>query len=1022
MLLALLLTLGALVPVSAVQAQSGDRPAAVRIDVASGKGESTVYWSEPNDASITKWQYRTAWQPSGLGTGAKTAWTDVPNSYARTYKHTVPSPASTGNLYFEVRAVNANGAGPASNELGDPIATKIVTLSTSSPTVTEGNDDVTNVAVTVTLSEAAGTGGEEVEIDFRHPISTASGTDTHQYGRALRTCDNKVATDDVCGAASVTVAEGETTATYQLGVVGDTRDEGDETVYLKPYASSSFSHPMLRLVIIDDDGIAATATPGPPTDTPVPATDTPVPATDTPVPMPATPSGPVPAHTPGLDMGSGSGEVTFYWRYPVDPLDVTKWQYQYAVTKSAPGSVRGPWSAWTDVPDSYAYSYAYTLTGLTNGDRIHGKVRAVNANGAGRESVERSITPQAKRITLSTASTQIVEGDSGTQNVPITVELSQAAPVGGLRVSINNMAVSLARRANSCGSVSASVHDFCGPTTVTVPANTTSATYTLTILGDTRNENDETIYLRAGRSGWASGGIRLVIADNEGGTATATPARSDITLTPATDTPAPATATHTHTNTPEPATDTPEPATATNTHTNTPEPATDTPVPATDTPVPATATNTHTNTPVPATDTPVPATDTPVPATATDTPDPGTPDKPTGIDVGAGSGWAVVYWQDPNDPSITKWQYRRSISGGTWSDWRDVGDADASKNRYVQTGLSNGFLISFQVRAVNANGAGPASEAKSITPRADRVTLATTSTSITEGDSGLKSVSITVTLSKAATGDGVSVSIENMETSTAQWKTSCNGRSTLVDACGPANVVVESGQTAATYTLSIVGDTRDEDDETVYLRANASGWAQGTIRLVITDDDGDTATDTPVPPTATHTHTHTPVPPTATPVPPTATHTHTHTPVPPTATPVPATATHTHTHTPVPATHTPVPPTATPVPATATHTHTHTPVPATDTPVPPTATPVPATATGTLTPSATPLPATATHTPTHTPTGTRSSVAIPLFQPTNTTTAVPTRIRLYERRSQDGYTPVPTTTPVIQCPAPRHWP
>ncbi len=1000
MLLALLLTLGALVPVSAVQAQSGDRPAAVRIDVGGGNGEATVYWSEPDwskskNTSITKWQYRTSWEPSGAsGAGPKTAWTDIPNSYARTYKHTVTGPGGDGTLYFEVRAVNANGAGPASNDLGDKIDPDTVTLSTSAPTVTEGNNGVTNVAVTVTLSKPAAR-DEEVEIDFRHPISTASGTTTGSYGRSLRTCAEKVATDDVCGAASVTVAKGETTATYQLGVVGDTRDEGDETVYLKPYVDSDWSHPIMRLVIVDNDGTAATATPAPPTDTP----------------MPATPSGPVPAHRPGLDMGSGSGEVTFYWRYPVYPPDVTKWQYQYAVTKSAPGSVRGPWSAWTDVPDSYAYSYAYTLTGLTNGDTIHGQVRAVNANGAGQESVERSTIPEAKRITLSAASTRIVEGNGGTvKNVPITVSLSQAAPGGGLRVGINHMTVSTAQRAIPCASLTTSGRDFCGPTTVTVPAGQTSATYTLSILSDTTDENDETVYLKAVANNWARGAIRLVIADDEGGTATATPARGAV---PATDTPAPATATHTHTHTPVPATDTPVPATATPVPatdtpapaTATPVPATDTPVPATDTPVPATDTPVPaTDTPAPATDTPVPATDTPVPATATDTPDPGTPDKPTGIDVGAGSGWAVVYWQDPNDPSITKWQYRRSISGGTWSDWRDVGDADASKNRYVQTGLSNGFLISFQVRAVNANGAGPASEAKSITPRADRVTLATTSTSITEGDSGLKSVSITVTLSKAATGDGVSVSIENMETSTAQWKTSCNGRSTLVDACGAANVVVESGQTTATYTLSIVGDTRDEDDETVYLRANASGWAQGTRRLVITDDDGDTATDTPVPPTATHTHTHTPVPPTATSVPPTATHTHTHT---------------------------PVPPTATPVPATATHTHTHTPVPATDTPVPPTATPVPATATGTLTPSATPLPATATHTPTHTPvpatathtpTGTRSSVAIPLFQPTATTTAVPTRIRLYERRSNDGYTPVPTTTPLVQCPAPRRMP
>ncbi len=845
-LLALLLTLGALVPVSAVQAQSGPRPAAVTIDVGADNRAATVYWTEPNDDSIIKWQYRTSWAPSGLRSGPKTAWTDIPNSYARTYKHTVPGPGGTGELYFEVRAVNANGAGPTSNVLGDEIEADTVTLSTSSPTVTEGNNDViTNVAVTVTLSKPAER-DEEVEFDFRHAISTASGTTT---GRALRACDSTAATDDVCGPPSVTVAKGETTATFQLGVVGDTRDEGDETVYLKPYVDSSFAHAILRLVIIDNDGTAATATPAPaPTDTPVPPTNTPG-------------SGPVP-DKPSMDVGSGNGEATLYWRYRSDPPNVTKWQYRYVASDSPTRPSTLDTATWTDVPDAYAYTYSHTVTGLTNGTSYWFEMRAVNNNGNSPISTARRTIPEAKRITLSAASTRIVEGNGGTvKNVPITVMLSEAAPGGGLRVGINWMDISTASRAGSCASLTTSGRDVCAPTTVTVPANATSATYTLSILSDTTDENDETIYLKALANGWSRGVIRLVIADDEGGTATATPARGAITQ-PATDTPAPPTATHTHTHTPAPATDThtPEPTTTTHTHTNTPAPATDTPAPAT-------------NTPVPPTDTPGTS---PVPL------------RP-GIDMGSGDGEVNIYWRYPfAPPNVTKWQYQYAVDSGSgrgdYGPWTDVPDSYAYSYSYTLTGLTNGDTVYVKVRGVNANGAGAESVERSSVPEASLITLSTASTLITEGNSGLTSVPITVSLSAPAPAGGLRIDINNMAVSTARAKPLCSDRNSLHDACGPTSVTVRAGETSATYTLSIVGDTRHENYETVYLKAVANGWSQGSLRLVIADNTGGTATATPA-------RSSTLEPATDTPIPPTATHAHTH---------IPALVTATHTNTPVP--------------------------------------------------------------------------------------------------------------------------
>ncbi len=74
--------------------------------MSSSSGQATIYWKEPNDASITKWPYR--YKTSGnYG-----AWADVPNAYARTYRHTVTGLNTYGTLYFTVRAVNARATPP----------------------------------------------------------------------------------------------------------------------------------------------------------------------------------------------------------------------------------------------------------------------------------------------------------------------------------------------------------------------------------------------------------------------------------------------------------------------------------------------------------------------------------------------------------------------------------------------------------------------------------------------------------------------------------------------------------------------------------------------------------------------------------------------------------------------------------------------------------------------------------------------------------------------------------------------
>ena len=227
------------------------------------------------------------------------------------------------------------------------------------------------------------------------------------------------------------------------------------------------------------------------------------------------------------------------------------------------------------------------------------------------------------------------------------------------------------------------------------------------------------------------------------------------------------------------------------------------------------------------------------------------------------------------------------------------------------------------------------------------ITLSADSTMITEGDSTRKSVSITTTLSEPAPSNFAvllttsgSATIENGNLGVV----SC---SAPTDACVATNYPVTAGSTQYTAAIvSIVGDTRNEGNETVVItaRGGTSGsttpdpsWQAGTITLTIVDNDGPATSPTTASTPNTNTPTHTPIPDTNTP---------THTPIPDTNTP---------THTPIPDTNTPTP--------TKTNTPTSTKTPTLTGSPAPSATPTP---TKTPTPTGSPAPS-ATPTPTSTP-------------------------------------------------------
>ncbi len=128
---------------------------------------------------------------------------------------------------------------------------------------------------------------------------------------------------------------------------------------------------------------------------------------------------------------------------------------------------------------------------------------------------------------------------------------------------------------------------------------------------------------------------------------------------------------------------------------------------------------------------------------------------------------------------------------------------------------------------------------------AKTITLSAASTSIAEGDSGTKEVTITVTLGEPAPAGGLQI-YESYDPSGSTALLAGYGQescTTAVDACYPAVEYhdVAAGATMTSFVLGIVGDTEEESDETILVTAKTqpeSDWTSGTLTITITDDDG----------------------------------------------------------------------------------------------------------------------------------------------------------------------------------------
>ncbi len=299
-------------PASATPAAVPGKP--TNFTATAGDGQVTLSASaSANGSPITKWQYQQATSASGLGSAP---WNDISQT-GGTLGHTVDGLTNGTTYHFQVRAVNAVGAGPASDsESATPWSEPIVDPNF---TATAGDGQVT-------LSAIASANGSPITKWQYQQATTASGLSSASWNDINQTG----------GSLSYTVDGLTNGTTYHFRVRA-----------LNAVGAGPASNPAS-----------------------------------------ATPAG-VPGEPTNFAATAGDGQVTLSASTSANGSPITKWQYQQATSASSLGS-----APWNDISQTGG-TLGHTVDGLTNGTTYHFQVRAVNAVGDGPASDPASAMPVA---------------------------------------------------------------------------------------------------------------------------------------------------------------------------------------------------------------------------------------------------------------------------------------------------------------------------------------------------------------------------------------------------------------------------------------------------------------------------------------------------------------------------------------------------------------------------------------------------------------------------------------------------
>ena len=96
------------------------------------------------------------------------------------------------------------------------------------------------------------------------------------------------------------------------------------------------------------------------------------------------------------------------------------------------------------------------------------------------------------------------------------------------------------------------------------------------------------------------------------------------------------------------------------------------------------------------------------------------PARPAGFAATPQNGQVWLTWDDPENDSITRWEYWTRKGSDTAEGWKAVPGSDVGTTSYLVTDLDNGQVYRFRLRAVNLAGTSDNTGLQAATPNTDR--------------------------------------------------------------------------------------------------------------------------------------------------------------------------------------------------------------------------------------------------------------------------------------------------------------
>ena len=807
------------------------------LSAAAGSEQVTLSWDNPNDTSITKYQYR-----QKIVTGDYGSWTDIPNSDKDTTTHTVIGLTNGTEYTLAVRAVNENEPG---NSLPAEATAKPLWPAPTGLVAVPDNERVAlqwaaldgiylyRIVVQVTGTEAVIKSQDVSHLPGDTPYDDVSGlTNGTNYSFTVGALDNTGITAVISSAtATVTATPNQDLPAAPAGlsatpgnqqVALSWNDPNDITItgYEVRIGDGSFArvpsfwetteHTVtglangtayilaLRAVNNSGNGVAATVT-------------------ATPIALPVAPA------NFDATRGSDGGEVTLIWD---DPDNDTITGYQYRRKKGS-----GEFRDWVDISDSdisaneTANTLTHTVTGLSNGRVYTFELWAVNISGYSAVSSDTATplwpapanlaaTPDHERVHLEW------DGVSGARNYTLTTTngvnwssfIAFSEPPSKVDDSVglgnnpltNGTEYTFTVWATNAGGTQTSVKAIVTATpaeqnlpTAPIISSVTPGDQQVTLSWD---DPDNITIIKYQ--------VRWKDSDDSNYTAWANIINPNLYATP----PTPPT-TYTATGLTNGTTYTFEVRAGNGTGEGAASSVDATPI--------------------------------------------AIPNAPENLSAAAGSEQVTLSWDNPNDTSITKYEYRQKIVTGDYGSWTDIPNSDNDTTTHTVTGLTNGTRYTFELRAVNDTGDSPAS---TVNARPIAVPAAPTNLSAMPGNGQValtwddpENDTITGYQYRQATGSGASLDWSDISDSSATTITHTvtgltNGTAysfevRAVNASGngvPSSVIATMQPAAPTSLMARQGEDRkvtlswdDPDNNTI------SGYRVSTDQgVTFTEIDG----------------------------------------------------------------------------------------------------------------------------------------------------------------------------------------